>query len=312
MSAWILNLATNSAVAASGDSTDNTTVVAENPSVQDPASQYQNSPYEVVVHHFRTCPSSCRGRALDAYWYVEPDSTYQQFQPKYQLWLGETSTGPWHKVLLEPTEATMVIGIGAKLYSHRPGRYLRLAVLDPQGRLAHLTDPMDPTNGLQRHEFLQYREFVRLENLHLEKVSGFWGYLAKKIITECPCPDCSDEILGGAPDSSCQKCLGTGTIGGYHPAIRLRADWSSTPKSRGGKQKESKVGISEVERRAIKVLPFPIFSYDDVWVDEATGNRYKVLGSDPVNFKVFPIAQVVSISLLPKSDPAYKIPLNDG
>lgn len=264
--------------------------------------------YGAVICDFKVTPSVCKSRSFDASWVVEPAPGSVNFTPRFMLQIAETEAGEWKNVFAQPVTVTSIEGVGHKLYSHRPGRFLRLVVKDPSGKNLVVSDPMDPTHTLTRRDYLEYREQIRLENLALNKLTGFNGFLVKKVITECPCPECSDEILGGAPDSNCNVCFGTGIVQGYHCPVPMKADWSSTPKGRG-KQKESKMGITEVEVKRIKTLPFPSAAFKDIWIDAASNQRYVVSNPEPVVFKIFPIAQLLTISLLPKTDPAYKIPL---
>lgn len=261
--------------------------------------------YEVTLLSFKVVPSSIKGRALDAFWTVERTEDSPVFTPTFNFCVAETASGPWHQVLETPTTDSAIYGIAHELLSHRPGRYVRLVVFDPEDRAIYATDPMDPTHQMRRGDYLEYREQLRLENLALAKVSGFKGYLFKKIITECPC-ECADEILDGAFDSHCPYCMGTGKVGGYHPPVEMMADWSDIPKGKG-QQKETKVGISEVEQKIIKLMPYPVAAYKDIWVDSVSRVRYEVVKSEPVLYKIFPTAQRVVISLLPKTDPAYKL-----
>jgi hypothetical protein len=87
----------------------------------------------------------------------------------------------------------------------------------------------------------------------------------------------------------------------------MLADWSSTPKGTAGKQKEETVGITEVEQKLIKTMPFPQAAYKDVWADAISDVRYEVVTVDPVLYKIHPTAQRILLSLLPKTDPVYKL-----
>lgn len=255
---------------------------------------------------FKVTPSSIRGRGLDAFWMLEKIDPAATFVPRFNLCVGETEAGPWHKVLSVPTTDGSVIGVSHELFSHRPGRFVRLVVINESDQPIYATDPMDPTHQMGSKDYLEYREQLRLENLALVKQTGTPGYLFKRIITECAC-DCADEILGGAFDSQCPNCYGTGKVGGYHPPVRMLADWSGNPKGTADKQKEDKVGITEVEKRLIKTMPFPHAAYKDIWADAISDVRYEVVTVDPVLYKIFPTAQRILLSLLPKSDPAYKL-----
>jgi hypothetical protein len=261
--------------------------------------------YAVNITEFRVTPSCIDGRALDAFWSVEATIGSEQFTPRFSLCIGETENGPWHQVLEEFTSDTAVFGAGSRAYTHQPGRFVCLQVVDPDGNVILTSDPMDPTHGMDRSSYLEYREKLRLENLTLEKFTGVPGYLFKKRITECEC-SCADEILGGAFDSHCPYCYGTGKVGGYHLPLAMKADWDQSPKGRGN-QTEQVPGISGVEVKRFKAMPFPTMCYKDIWADGAGDLRYEVTKSDPVLYKIYPVAQIVTVTLLPKTDPAYKL-----
>lgn len=254
---------------------------------------------------FKVTPSAVKARALDVFWTIEKTDLSATFVPRFNLCISENHSGPWLKVLEEPVEAGPVLGVGHKLYSHRPGRFVRLVMVDESGDPVYATDPMDPTHQMNRQDYLEYREQLRLESLALQKKTGTPGYLFKKIITECSC-ECSDEILGGAFDSQCPLCYGTGKVGGYHPPYRMMIDWASSTKGTGN-QTEQQQGISEVVRRQIKVMPFPELATKDIIADPVSRTFHEVVKVDPVLFKTFPTARIAVLSLLPKTDPVYKL-----
>ena len=261
--------------------------------------------YAVKLISFKVTPSSIKSRGLDAFWTVELTEDSDPFVPQYNLCVAETTGGTWYPVLETNTIESSIIGISHELLSHRPGRFVKLVVFDPVGNVLLETDPMDPTHRMKKEDYLEYKEQLRLENLALEKRTGVPGYLFKKIITECKC-DCADPILDGAFDSHCPDCLGTGKKGGYHAPIRMMADWSDTPKGKGN-QKETKTGISEVEQKRVKIMPYPQAAFKDVWADSVGRLFYEVVEMQPVLYKIYPTAQLVVVSLLPKTDPAYKL-----
>lgn len=265
------------------------------------------SSYSADVHDFLVLPSVRRNRAFDASWRVDVTGG-PVFVPRFQLLISETEAGPWYRVFKDPIPENSVVGIGHEIWTNTPGRFLKLQVIDPGNNVCNETAAMSPTPEMSRVEFLEYRDHLRRENLALEKFTGTPGFLARRIISSCPCPQCSDEILGGAPDSSCPSCLGTGILKGYHPVVPMRADWTTTPKGIGSR-KQAGSGISEIQVKGVKILPFPSAANEDIFIDSATRLRYIIKNVQPVVFKVWPVAQVLTLSLLPKKDPAYKIPL---
>ena len=159
---------------------------------------------------------------------------------------------------------------------------------------------------MSKKDFLEYRDQLRRENLALEKMTGIAGWIFPRISTGCPCPDCADELHGGAPDSACPTCLGTGTKQGYLAPSKMMLDWS-TQVVGSGNRTITQQGPDETELKRIKVLPYPSVAALDVVIDDATRIAYEVRRVDPVVFKVWPVASVLTVVLLSKKDPANNL-----
>lgn len=263
--------------------------------------------FQAQIHDLKVYPSHSRSRAFDVSWRVDPVGT--PFVPRYMVKVAETEMGPWYDALPEPTEETSVQGVGSALLSHSPGRFVLLEVLDPDGRSIQRSSAMSPSPEMSRTEYLEYRDHLRRESLALEKRTGTRGFLIRRVVSECPCPECADPILErGAPDSSCRTCMGTGTARGYHPPIQALLDWSAVMKGSGNRV-STQAGFLEADQRTVRLMPFPSMAAEDIVADRATGLRHIVKRVEPVPFKVWPVAQILSVVLLPKSDPVYRIPL---
>ena len=261
----------------------------------------------ISIQEFKVFPSYNKSRAFDASWRVgSTDADMPIEDLRFRLDIAERESGPWLQVGEILQGVSQAYGLAPELWSNTPGRFLRLVVLSPIGTEVANSGPFTHGPSMSKKDFLEYRDQLRRENLALEKMTGIAGWVFPRISTGCPCPDCADEILGGAPDSSCPTCFGTGTRQGYLPPTKMMIDWSTKVVGTGNRGIGPQ-GPEEVDIKRVKVLPYPSVAAMDVIVDDATRIAYEVRKIDPVVYKVWPTASVLTVVMLSKKDPANNL-----
>jgi len=259
-----------------------------------------------VVDSVEVFPSFLRHRRFDLSWRVRSD----EFDVKTLLFLAESAereSGPWISMMDAPIAGISgADGAGKDSWTGVPAGFVRVAVFSPSGARLSQSSAFTYGPAMSRREILEYREQLRLENLSLEKFVGVKTLIHHRSALGCKCPECSDEILNGAPDSNCSTCFGTGMKDGYLPSIEMMADWSAEARG-SGNQTMGQLGPSEAETRTIRVMPFPSLASKDLVIQSGSGTVWEVSEVSAITWKIWPVARRAVIKLLPKSDPTYKL-----
>lgn len=141
------------------------------------------------------------------------------------------------------------------------------------------------------------------ENLLIRKGKvGIPSFIFVKRTWGTRCPAC---FRGGTADSTCEKCFGTGFVGGYYDPIDTYVARSPEQRVSG-----SAKGVPiETDRRRYWMSNYPLLREGDVIVDNR-GERWKVLpGIQVTDFQGFPLRQIFNASRRPNSDVIYKLPV---
>lgn len=251
-------------------------------------------------------PSASLPGRLDVAWRAGSDDVPAEDMLFMVQW-SERDSGPWNDAFDAPLEgAVSASGVGPGRRSSWPSLFVRVSALDPSGSVLASSAPASPGPAMDRKAFLEYRDSLRREGLALSKLAGTRTMVHQRPALSCPCPECSDPILGGNMDSHCPRCAGTGIDGGYFPPVEILADWSGEPEG-SGTRTQGQAGPEESEARSVRMLPFPSVSSRDVLTIPGTSSVWEVEECRTVDWRVWPVARRARIRMLAKGDPANSV-----
>lgn len=243
---------------------------------------------------------------FDLYWGVTTIGHWTpSFMPEYA---SEEPGAVWTPLLDAPTESLSALAVGPKRAALYIPWIFRLKVYDGAS-LVLTSEPRGVQCGLNRHDYLIWREIVRRNALGLRKYQGNQGYLLRRRSTGSLCSECRDEVIGGEAKSDCTTCYGTGYTGGYFPPQYMPGDWESAPPS-GYNMSLSENGPQEQHVSQLRTLADPACEFKDVWVDISSNYRYEIQKIDLSEYRGVPTSQLLDVSKLPASNIVYKFPIN--
>jgi len=170
--------------------------------------------------------------------------------------------------------------------------------------------PVHTFGELQEKDWLFAREIVRKERLRHQLVSVD-GYLLKRMRFGEKCEACTDPLTGGILDSKCPECNGTGFKVGYHPPTPLAVDMKPEAVIELLKGTEPP-GQTAIVDNHMRILGFPSVHKHDIWVDGKSDQRWIMHEiANMAEWRHVPMVVDATIKLLPFTDQAYKIPVDD-
>jgi hypothetical protein len=256
----------------------------------------------VALPHFdRDAPGG-----FDFHW----DVMAAGFIPHFQLQGREAEGEGWQDLLPSPIAEPFAAGVAPKSLSFQGDAHFRLLVLDAADdeTVRASSNPIDARYQMRRRDWLFYREMLRRERLHMEKLTGLPGWLLRRIVNGPRCAECVNEITGEAMSSECPECFGTGFDGGYYDAFPLWASWDDAPPGGDATGREGS-GPRELHPATAVIPAFPSAKYEDILVDRGTGMRYSVDRSESIAFRSAPVKQKLTLSRLQPAHPAYGVPI---
>lgn len=256
-----------------------------------------------VVPHFEQAPDG----GFDVYWSI----TGQTYSPTFQVSIAPTESGPWTALLSPKTSAFSALNLDTQKLNTQPAlTWFKVGVYNGSTLDAEST-PMDSRNGMDRRNYLRYREMLRRWRLTFDKTPCTPGWLLRRKFYGEACPNCSDEILKTPVNSDCGVCYGTGITGGYYTPIAMRGDWSkgTVPRTINTTVKD-KPGPEQVQRSVLKIFGVPDAKSEDVWVDQGTMLRWLVESVEPEQWYGSVVTQALTLSRLPAHHPSYRFPVS--
>jgi hypothetical protein len=170
--------------------------------------------------------------------------------------------------------------------------------------------PVHTFGELQEKDWLLAREIVRKERLRHNLVS-VEGYLLKRLRFGEKCESCTDPLTGGILDSKCPECNGTGFKVGYHPPTPLAVDMNPEAVIDLLKGTEPP-GPTTIVENQMRILGFPALAKHDIWVDGKSDQRWIMHEiANMAEWRHVPLVVTTKVKLLPMTDQAYKIPVDD-
>lgn len=258
--------------------------------------------------YLRIVPTMIKASAggFDFYWDVQ--SSGFTGAPTFKIQSAHTEAGPWTDLLVAPTTLYAAAGLGPKRLSFQEEPFFRLVVMNGLSTVLQ-TEPVTPAFARNRHDFLLYREMIRRENLGLAKYHGEPGILLRRIIYGTKCTACLDETLNDVATNECFPCHGTGFTGGYYPPISIFTDLTDDTSQPNNSVLEA---TGPTENRIVQALfpAYPSVKFKDIYINPASGQRHEIQASSDDEFRGYSIRQIVTMSRLPITDPAYQIPVS--
>lgn len=246
------------------------------------------------------------------HWTVSTDIASPSFMPEWSF--TEESGGNWNPALEYNTSVMYALGVGPQRLTFSQLPFFRIKVYDSDtGNLVYTSESESVKVTQNQHDFLIWREILRRENLGQVKYNGIPGWLLRRREGGPKCTNCLDPILGGEAESDCPLCFGTGYLSGYFTPQPMYGDWSGEPPYDINTTLEE-VGPSQAqaEKPMLMAQAFPETNFKDVWVDSSTNFRFEIQKQRKNQFRGWPINQMLTLSLLPPSDPAYKVQVPVG
>ena len=126
----------------------------------------------------------------------------------------------------------------------------------------------------------------------------------KKFGTRC---GCWDDIRMQRKKEFCEECYNTGYTGGYYSPVAVKINYLSTE---AGMQQLIQQTDNGEQSNPIQawIKNLPIVSIGDIIIDNIN-RRYEVINWQPTTKNGYLLRQVLTLSKLPASNIAYKIPL---
>lgn len=244
------------------------------------------------------------GMGFDAYWDVSDTGNLS-----FMVQGSEVDTGPWADMLNERTSNFMAAGFGGPTLTNTKVDYFRLQVFKDDVLIEESPGTCG-VPGLNRHDYLIYREILRRYRLQLEKYTGNEFLLYRTKTAGPTCPRCVDPVLDTqSSDSQCEVCFGTAITGGYHEPICIWGD-AGEQLSYVKNQDVTEKGPAEVKTAQVMFPAYPWVKSFDVLVLKSSNKRFKILKVSDENesaYRQFPVRQIASVTLIPQSDIIYKL-----
>lgn len=236
-------------------------------------------------------------------WDGKGDGTF-----KYIVEWAPSESGPWFYAGETIGANNLTVKVEQRKLSNTDDLWFRLIVKSGQATIA-ISTPASFTVEVDRKEYLQYREMLRRWNLELTKFIGSTGYLLRiKLFGEKS--KNVHPILGEPIGTEDEESFGQFYKGGYWPPVKMKVAYTERPEENSQKFSNEETGLSEQYFTRFMSMPFPIIRPNDIWVSGNNNNRFIVKQVDTLDFNGLMVKQIVDVSRLPVTDPAYKIQIN--
>lgn len=225
--------------------------------------------------------------------------------------LPNPDSGEWENVGDPQVDVTQLEDSITESNGYKLDKYYRIILTTSRGQY---TSPIEGCFGqLHRYEWKLVQEIIRKEMLRHNNVSIPCVLLKRRTSGET-CPHCTDVNSGSSNNSECTYCYGTGYYRGYYAPLKFQLieiyPTQLLEKHESDNVTTLNMSIDRYEARAMGV---PEICVDDVIVDLSTSQRFRVNGSQSISqLRRVPIARKLDLTLLPYSDPVYKIDIGEN
>lgn len=224
--------------------------------------------------------------------------------------LPNPDSGEWENVGEPQVDVAQLEDSVTESNGYKLDKYYRIVLTTSRGQYI---SPMEGCFGqLHRYEWKLVQEILRKEMLRHNNVSIPCVLLKKRTSGEV-CPHCTDDITGGSNNSECNYCYGTGYLGGYYAPLRFQLIEIYPTQLMEKHESDNVTTLNmSVDRYEARAMGIPEICVDDIIVDLSTSQRFRVNGSQSISqLRRVPIARKLDLTLLPYSDPVYKIDIGE-
>lgn len=217
---------------------------------------------------------------------------------------GQTQDGPWSEFSPKIVQQYMYQQPTGMLVPKDPVLYFRIRMQTPIA--TYYSGVRTPYGDLNRRDFLQAREIMRLEVVQAEKKAGILGQIWMKSVFGPVCTACTDPITGTVVNPDCKQCWGTGRQPGYHGPYNC---WMVfTARQRDKHMKPDDMGPHEDYVFTVRMIGAPLLKKDDVLVDPNSDRRYYVNGvTNVMELRRVPLIQQIEAREAPTSEQIYRL-----
>lgn len=149
---------------------------------------------------------------------------------------------------------------------------------------------------IEEHEFL------------FQDATGLPSFIFVRMRDGVRCTECWDTIAEKRKYANCSGCNGTGFLKGYHDPIPTWVDYSPDPKLKIIEQ----WGARQPNEIDVFMTSWPRILPDDMIAQAVSGKRYRVIRVTESEVRGVPMLQLARCELIPKTDPAYGLDLDEG
>lgn len=220
--------------------------------------------------------------------------------------LPNNDSGEWVDVGKPLTDVFQLEDSTTESHGYKLDKYYRIILTTTRGQYV---SPIEGCFGqLHRYEWKLVQEILRKEMLRHNNVSIPCVLLKKRTSGEI-CPHCTDGVIGGSHNSECTYCYGTGYLGGYYTPLQFQLIEIYPTQLMEKHEADNVTTLNmSIDRYEARAMGIPEICVDDIIVDLSTSQRFRVNGSQSISqLRRVPIARKLDLTLLPYSDPVYKV-----
>lgn len=115
--------------------------------------------------------------------------------------------------------------------------------------------------------------------------------------------DCYDDVRKTSNNSHCEKCFGTGYVGGYYSPQRIKVNFYNAP-SKQFKYSPTE-NVQDLSTIQLWTPNFPLIENEDILIDK-NNVRYIVISNNPTIKNYYIIRQILAMQMIPKYNVIYE------
>ncbi len=159
---------------------------------------------------------------------------------------------------------------------HDRSTFYRVILTDGND-VPYISQAVEADQSWNHYDWRLMRDIIRKETLVQRKKGGTKGWLLKRRAWGQACSDCVDPNTGQIKDAHCDKCYGTGVLGGYYEPLEYWVIMNPTQRLKRLTEEGVTTGVMET----VRALAWPAPEQNDVWVQSNSNRRFRI-GEDIV------------------------------
>ena len=232
----------------------------------------------------------------------------------YQLQRGQTgsaSAADWTNVGDPVTNASVLTDDNSRLQGKKARLHYRILVSNAAGQPVGVSLPVGVWGLLDDKAWLVAREVLRQYEIS-HRLSTRHGFLLKRMRTGQVDQNAVNPLTGAILDSRRTQTMGTEFEIGYHPPIPTVCMDLSPQDIEEDRADDLRGPVRDTAMVVGYTPAFPQLDFEDVWVDGRSDDRWSVVKvKNEIELRGVPLINQVVLALLPKTDIAYKIPVDE-